>query len=327
MKKQYINHVKPLLFNAKNKERGLKTYAVVEQARHLKAFDELHFSTLNYVNLWHEGLGEEREIAALYLVELEEENTMVNYLLALHHEALAVYFLSPYNLETLRDYYHTFTMPSVERKPNEFQNAVFGCFDPLVLPNYIETLYSPEKVREFFNGIALTLVPNSEETDKVQISYRVQTEKVESIEVDMSKPIDFDINTILMNNEMVLGENIEQRTIDYKQIEIFEEFSKQTFLKRALRAYKNGESSEMINFENYDVRADRLFEEAREEHGIFSEAGVYRYILLGLLLEKPLSQFSFFTKISTFIHEKIKVDELDRLITYITSQQKEQVDG
>jgi hypothetical protein len=324
MKKKYIESFKKVLFNKKTKVLMLKTYAVVEKTRHPKAFEEVHFSTLNYINLWDKKLGKEREESPLYLVELRENHNLVEYLLALHHSALATYFYSTLDLEEFYDYYHSFTRPSVEREEGVFQDAVFGCFDPKVLPEYMQTLYSKEKIDEFFYGITVCFSPDFEKNEMVNISYRDKEGSVEQITLNLNTKDNLNLNyENMMSSEFNLSSSQEQRIIDHKQVKIFQEFSNQKFLKELFVAYEEDEGLRLDNT-RYLSMASKLFIEAKEVHGMSMEATIYRYILLGILLQQPLSSFSFYEHFLHLPSEKEKVEQLDKLIEYI--QEKELVD-
>ena len=146
MKKELVALYKELLFNVPQTTPTLKTYAIVDSIRDEAVKEKIVFSQLNHTDLWHEELFENEQEVPLYLIELEKENDLLDYLLSKHKESIATYLISPYDIKTLQAYYRFFTYVTIDIEQDNEAEAIFGFYDPNVLPNYIQTLHTQEKI-------------------------------------------------------------------------------------------------------------------------------------------------------------------------------------
>ena len=306
MKPLYLESIKELLFTNKK----LHTYAIVDPYRDETLIYKLKKSDLEVKNLLesHPKLGE------LYLIRLEKEAPLLEYLLDRHQKALAIYLLSPYDIESFSDYYRQFMVVEVAME-RESREALFGCFDAMVFLNYIETLYSPSKVDELFRAIALYLIPDYKSRNFISVGYPTEQGSIEKEHFNLREKSKVEkIESVIKTfggNKSPLGSK--KRSIDHRQVKTFQQFAKKRFIESALGYYKK-ESYALLNIgDDYFTLAEKLFDEANEQN-ILSEGGVYRYILLGLLLKEPLSNFSFYRELISLKGESQKIKELDRLI-------------
>jgi len=177
---------KRLLFSLPSTSPALKTYAIVDSARVEEVKEKVLFSQLSYVDLWHEELWELEQESPLYLIELEKDNDLTDYLLSYHKESIATYLISPYSLEVLNAYYRMFTYVKLEIEKGVIEDVMFGFYDPNVLPDYIDSLYTQEKIDELFMGIAMWLMPSIEEEESLYIAFKDKEGEIEDVRIDLT---------------------------------------------------------------------------------------------------------------------------------------------
>jgi len=321
MTEALITLYKTLLFNVPNTTPALKTYAIVDSIRDEKVKEKILFSGLNTIDLWHEELFENEQDVPLYLIELEKDNELLDYLLNNHKKSIATYFISPYSLETLQSYYSTFTHVNIEIEENNFEKGIFGFYDPNILANYIQTLYTEEKVDAFFAGVAMWLSPSVEKEDELYIVFRDKEGEVDDVNLQLAQFIKE--NATMLHFDDVAFPDISylqahEVYIDQKQIAMFDEMEKRKFVDDIFEEYKK-EGHTFYYPEAFNKqRALGLFDEAKSI-GISSEAGIYLYILLTLLYIEPLQNFKIYQEIKSAEHIEYKIvlmeDEIERIIT------------
>jgi len=333
MKKECIEIAKSLLFALQYEEHNLKTYAIIDSLRDDKITEKLLFSDLKYVNLWDEDIEAQAQSVPLHLVALKKATDITTYLLENDEKSIATYFLSPYDLEELQAYYSSFTLPNIEDTKDDFKKGIFGFYDPNVLSNYLKTLYKQDKVDEFFAGIAVWFSPSAIKENEFYIAYRGTDATVKDATLLLSN-IDIKEKPLMLNFANISVPNIPnieayktERTIDYVQVQIFRELAKKSFLEALFKEYK--EEGEVFRhpMDTCTELASSMYDEAKEVHGIQTEGGIYRYILLGLTALKPLQELSIYHELQTLTQEWEKVKLLDELMIKIKHRQKELNNG
>ena len=340
MSKKYITLQKNLLFNLPSTTPKLKTYAIVDSLRDKTIKDKIVWSGLEYLDLWHDDLWEFEQEVPLFLIKLEKENELTDYLLNSTEKGSVSYCISPYRIEVLQRYYSFFTHPEIDKegfrkygrneptpKGMEWSRKVyFGAFASDTLPDYIETLYSEEKIDEFFAGVAMWLVPSSEEESYLYIAYRDKEGWIDDVNLDLSQLRDIeapmlDFDRVSFPTIPNLEDYAHEVTLDLKQMELFEQRHRRKFVDNVFYwAERDG-----WGFEHDTARqkqkAMHLFSEANSL-GIESEAGVYAYILYGLSLTIPPQQTPLYEKLQTVATEAQKIELLQEILFSILKQRR-----
>ena len=329
MKKELITLYKKLLFNLPQTAPALKTYAIVDSIRDEAVKEKILFSNLNHTDLWHEELFENEQEVPLYLVELEKENELLDYLLNHHKESIATYFISPYDIDTLQSYYSMFTHVNIEIEADNFQKGIFGFYDPKILPNYIQTLYNQEKIDEFFAGIAMWLSPSVEKEDELYLAFRSKAGHIDDVSLQL-EPLMEEEQPMLNFDDVSfptipdLETYVHEIYIDQKQLAVFEEMEKRKFVDKLFEAYQEDAESfyrpESLNKEY----ALSLIDDAKKI-GLESEGSIYRYVWLGLSITKPLNELSFYQKLLQTKEETTKIHLMDQLIEEIKITQQRSI--
>jgi len=325
MKNELIALYKELLFTVPNTTPTLKTYAIVDSIRDEKVKEKILFSGLNHTDLWHEELFENEQEVPLYLIKLEKENDLLDYLLDNHTKSIATYFISPYNLDTLQRYYSYFTHVNIEVEPGEFQKGIFGFYDPNILPNYIQTLHTQEKIDEFFAGVAIWLSLHVEKEDELYIAYRTKDAQVDDVALQLTQ-LTKEENPMLNFDDVSLPTlaNLEEYAhevfIDQIQIEMFDDVEKRRFVDGIFEEYYRKGYTFYLNEDFNKERSLDLFDEA-ERLGLSSESGKYKYILLSLLLPKPLHEMKLYLHLQQEV-EANKIELLDKAITEVMKKRR-----
>ena len=239
MKKEYIALYKKLLFNLPQTTPALKTYAIVDSIRDERIKEKILFSNLNHTDLWHEELFENEQEVPLYLIELEKENELLDHLLTQHKESIATYFISPYDIETLKRYYSVFTHVNIEVEADNFQKAIFGFYDPNILSNYIQTLYNQDKIDEFFAGIAMWLSPSIEKEGELYLAFRSKAGHIDDVSLQLEPLLEeehpmLNFEDVSLPTLANLKEYAHEIYIDQKQLAVFEEMEKRRFCYQIL---------------------------------------------------------------------------------------------
>ncbi len=340
MSKKYITLQKNLLFNLPSTTPKLKTYAIVDSLRDESVKEKIPWSGLNYLDLWHEDLWEHELKIPLYLVELEEENAFTEYLLSNRDKELASYFISPYRLEVLQHYYNFFTYPEIDKEGFEkygrkeatpkgkewSRKAYFGFYGANVLADYIETLYSEEKIDEFFAGVAMWLVPSSEEESYLYIAYRDKEGWIDDVNLDLSQLRDIeapmlDFDRVSFPTIPNLEDYAHEVTLDLKQMELFEQRHRRKFVDNVFYWAEREGYTFYHSKEFNKKRAFELFGEANSL-GLESEDAVYKYIIYALLVLKPMEETTVYQKLRQMPNEKTKTALLTQEIWKILQFQR-----
>jgi hypothetical protein len=331
MKKELIALYKELLFNVPQTTPSLKTYAIVDSIRDEKVKEKILFSNLNHTDLWHEELFENEIEVPLYLVELEKENELLDYLLAQHTKSIATYFISPYSLETLQAYYNKFTHVNLEIETDDFKKALFGFYDPNTLPNYMQTLYTPEKVDEFFAGVGIWLSPSVQRETELYIAFRDKEGEVDDVSIELTSLLkeenpSFNFDNASLPTVPNLEAYAHEVNIDQRQLQLFNDAHKIRFINKAFVQMQDDAYNFYYDETVNKKRAFELFDEAKSM-GIESEDGVYKYIVLGLLTLIPLNQTQIYEKLLSVSDEKMKLELLNKNLWNIIEQQRRETDG
>jgi len=324
MTTELIELYKELLFTVPQTTHTLKTYAIVDSIRDEQVKEKILFSGCNYIDLWHEELFENEQEVPLYLVEIKKDSELLEYLLLQHKKSVATYFISPYSLETLQMYYSMFTHVNIEVEEHNSNKGIFGFYDPNILSNYIQTLYNEEKIDEFFAGTALWLVPSVEKEDELYIAFRDKDGQIEDVNLQLSNLIEeetpmFDFSNISLPTLANLEEYAHEVEIDYVQVKMFDDVEKTRFINGIFREYKE-EGYTFYHSEDFNKeRAFDLFDEALNLN-IGKNAGIYRYILLALLVIKPMKDTNYYLKLQNSNDENSKIGLMDDYIKNILQE-------
>jgi len=327
MNRGYLDLYKKLLFTLPQTTPVLKTYAVIDSIRDAKVKEKILFSGLNHTDLWHEDLFENEQEVPLYLIELEKNNALLDYLLNNHKKSIATYFISPYSLETLQMYYSVFTYVSIEVEEGDFQKGIFGFYDPNILPNYIQTLCTIEKIDGFFAGVAMWLSPSAEKADELYLAYRTKEGEVDDVNLQLSNLLKeenprLNFDDASLPTEPDLAAYAHEVEIDHTQVKMFDDMEKRRFIDDIFREYE----AEGYVFDLDEKKNKRLAMELMSEAqslNIVSEAGAYRYILVGLILLRPMQGFKFYTNLIHASQEENKVAILNKALNDITNKRDE----
>jgi hypothetical protein len=283
------------------------------------------FSGLNYVDIWHEELWNHEFEIPLSLVELEKDNDFTDYLLNQHEEQLAIYFISPYDLYTLQQYYSKFSYPLIYVDTEKFkgeEHIYFYFYKAGVLPEYISTLYNSEKIDEFFAGVALWFVPDAYEGREAYIAFRDKDGVVEDVNLHLALFQDepypmFDFDMVSFPSVSNLADYAHEVIIDETQLNLFKEQERLTFIENVFEWAEDDEYTFMRSKEQNTQRALQLFDES-VNIGIESELGSYRYIVYGLLIPKPIQETPLFEELQKLSNEEDKLETLAQAIWNVT---------
>ena len=316
MREEIVKLYKELLFSFSETEEDLKTYAIVDSLRAKNIKKELLISNLNYVDLWHEELMENELKTPLYLIELDKENAITSSLLKNHKDAVATYFTSPYDLNTLKNYYVPLTYIDIEVEEDIFDQGLFGFYDPHVLSNYIETLHNQEKIDEFFAPVAFWLTPSIEDELSAHFSFKFLNKSVKNVSRSLrnfidEKDVQIDFSNILVPHET----NVYPVTvnIDKLQVKMFDNMQVTVFVNKLLREFKEDNIAFPERKKGEVEYAHELFEEANKLE-IQTEAGMYHYLLMGLSSKEPLSKYQFYYDIKDSSNEFEKINIMNETI-------------
>ena len=306
MMQDIITNYQELLFSSQN----FHTYAIVDSIRDERIKEKMVFSELMYLDLWDEELFENEQKVPLYLIQLKKEDALTLWLIENHDKHAVTYFQSPYDLETLQAYYSRYTFPYVEVEAKGYEDetprGLFGFYDPKVLPDFMQSLYTQEKREDFFAGMAVCFSPDVEETKTCHVYYLKQ-EGVAYRALDMRKK-SRPLNVIAFQKESFPYVHSEEvPTLDARQIEIFERLNHERFVKEVVK----------------DLHAQNLLKESTEETlpkalhiasyattlGIDSQANSVRFIQLGLSLPNPIESY---TQTKEFIALSTEDDQLKK---------------
>jgi hypothetical protein len=338
MKKELITLQKNLLFNLPPTTPSLKTYAIVDSLRDESVKEKIPWSGLNYLDLWHEELWEHELEVPLYLVELEEDNEFTEYLLVNSDKDLASYLISPYRLEVLQHYYSFFTYPEIDKEGFEkygrkeqtpagtqwSRKVYFGFYDANVLADYIQTLYTEEKIDEFFAGVAMWLVPSGTEESELYIAFRDKTGIVDDVNLDLTQLLEVEnpmlsFDTVSFPTIPNLEDYAHEITLDLKQMELFEQRHRRKFIDNVFYWAQKEKYIFPNTVEESKKRALILFDEANAL-GLESEEPVYQYIVYALLVDRPMHETIVYQKLTHMQKEesksKLLIQEIWRVLQF-----------
>jgi len=338
--KKLITLQKSLLFNVPSTTPALKTYAIVDSLRDESVKEKIPWSGLNYLDLWHEDLWEHEQEVPVYLVELEEDNELTEYLLKNSDKDLAVYFVSPYRLEVLQHYYNFFTYPSINKegfaqygrkeitpRGKEWSSKVyFGFYDANVLEDYIQTLYTKNKIDEFFVGVAMWLIPSSSDESKLYIAFRDKDAQIDDVNLDLNQLLELEapmlnFDTVSLPTVPNLEEYAHEVVLDLEQMQLFEQRHKRKFIDNVFLWANNEGYTFYHSEESNRQRAFELFTEANTL-GLENEEAVYRYIVYALLVLTPMKETNIYQKLRQMPNEKTKTELLNQEIWKVIKFQR-----
>jgi len=299
MKAKAIKAFKSLLFNNDN----LKTYAIADSVREPELQTKLLLSGLNTVDLWHSAISEDVFDVPLYLIELDEANNFVDWLIEKQDKKVATYFQSFYELEELQQYYSEFTYPQIGLSNGDYQKGIFGFYDPQVLPYYIKTLYSQEKAEEFFTAASVWYSPKIEDENKIYIAYRNKESAIEEDILDLKADVKLNNDLIFVPDEglLVAGDII----IDHKQIEIFKTEEKKKFCIKVLGLLDERD------IDKHFPTAMEAFDYSKKL-GVDSEANQLRVIQISLKLPRSITK-GYDDAFKLVIQAKTEFEKAERL--------------
>ena len=318
MKEEYQSLFEKLLFALPDTAPPLKTYAIVDSARDSDFKEKVMLSALPYASLWHETWFELEQERPLYLVEPKRGGDLLRQLIKSRDKSIATYFISPCNIETLQAYYSRFTYVEIEERPGEYEKAIFGFYDPNVLPNYIKTLYSEEKIEEFFAGAAVWLAPSAENEDGVYIAYRSKSGAIADINLRLKHFIEeespmLDFDDVRVPAATNLDAYAHEVCIDNTQMKIFDTLQKERFAKEALNRYISQGYEEIETTRPWIEKAAALLSRGGKD-GIGDEGVLEHYILLGLLLKQPMHSYGFYKHLLRLPTQEERREYIQRLL-------------
>lgn len=330
MKKELIELYKKLFFELPKTTPKLKTYVVIDsiRAKAMELKKILLISNLDYIDLWHEKIEDNAEAVPLYLVELEKESEVFTYLLNNHEEKLATYFISPYDLKTFQRYYSRFTYPRIEIEEDDFREGVFGFYDPTILKDYLQTLYTQEKVDEFFAGIAYCFAPNDEDESKLYMGWRDKNGKLDDVSLMLENFLEtqepsLDFENVSLPNIENLNDYVDDRVIDNMQVRMFDDMTKTHLINKILNEF----DEESIDFQlEEEVKVKKAYDlvEDAKKLGLCSQASFYRYLLLGLAISEPLNSYQFYCDLEEESDELKKIAIIDAIVQDVLNYKKEE---
>jgi len=327
MKEEYRSLFEKLLFALPDTAPPLKTYAIVDSARDSDFKEKVMLSALPYASLWHETWFELEQERPLYLVEPKRGGDLLRQLIKSRDKSIATYFISPCDIETLQAYYSRFTYVEIEERPGEYEKAIFGFYDPNVLPNYIKTLYSEEKMEEFFAGAAVWLAPSAENEDGVYIAYRSKSGAIADINLRLKHFIEeespmLDFDDVRVPAATDLTGRAHPIVIDHRQMLSFDGIEKIKFIDTLMEEFK--EEGYLSDSQEIQIRqrAIQLFDEAKHIN-IRTQAGMYYYIFLALLLSESVNETSCFQTLTSTEDEDEKIALMKRRVDMILQQRRE----
>ena len=287
-----ISLYKKLLFTYPQESQDFKTYAIVDSIRDERIKEKMVFTELNYLDLWDEELFENEQKVPLFLIELKVEDALCNWLLKNHDKNASIYFQSQDTLETLQDYYSKYTFPYVQMKAKGYEDTprgIFGFYDPKVLPDFMQSLYTQEKREHFFADITLLFCPDVDKRDLCHIYYPKEGQTAyrsytleEGTRLLNLKSISIPIYNTLTNEEIP--------TIDEKQIAIFERLNHERFVKEVLQEIETSLSDKEIKELLPSILEKSYY--AKESLGIDSQANMARFVQVSTQLPKPIEYYA-----------------------------------
>ena len=310
MTKELVTLYHKLLFTLPSTTPTLKTYAIVDSARDESLKEKVSFSGLDYVDLWHEELWENELTHPLYLVALDEKNTLLAYLLSKHDESIATYFISPYGLEALQGYYSKYTHVHLEVIQDNFQKALFGFYDPNTLPRYAQALYTQEKAEAFFKGVVMWLSPSVEKEDALFLASKNNNQVVEAVWLDLGlfKEVEnptFNFDTLSYPTTPDLVDHAHEIYIDQKTLSLMEQSQKEMFIDVLFEAYEADGYNIKAKEAHYKQKAVGLLDEAKDIQ-IERQDMLYDFILYGLSIAEPISTTELYAKLVSQEEEEEK---------------------
>jgi len=132
----------------------------------------------------------------------------------------------------------------------------------------------------------------------------------------------FDFNNISLPTLVNLEEYAHEVEIDYVQVKMFDDVEKTRFINGIFREYKAEGQILYHSEETNKELAFNLFDEAKNIN-ILSEAGIYRYILLGLTVLRPMNELKFYEKIVCAPDEVSKIKVMDEIMNKMIVRRRE----
>jgi hypothetical protein len=312
-----IENYKKLLFTYPQEEQGYKTYAIVDSIRDEGIKEKMVFSELNYLDLWDAELVENEQETPLYLIELQEDDTLTAWLIENHDKGATVYLQSTYDIETIQAYYSGYTFPYVEMEAkgydDETPRGIFGFYDPLVFPRFMQTLYTQEKRERFFAGASLFFIPSATQKNLCELYYLNKDAAI------ALKPWHTNKKPPHIKQEKLYANprtpHYETHTIDKKQVATLERLAYERFVKEVVEdLYDEGHLAQAV--ETLLPKALDIAAYAKTL-GIDSQANMARLIQIGLHLPKPIEHYANTNEFKAISQEHEQVKKRDLLQTLL----------
>jgi hypothetical protein len=321
-----ISRLKKLFSAVQTAHPSLQAYLIIDSSR-LDEEQCHQLSEINEVNLWHEDIRAETDKVVLHLLQVSAHTENIDWILALPSEAVFIFF-SPYKKEAIQQYYSAFTHINLEESEGKSCKAIFGFFDPQIIANYVSTLYTEEKIQEFFAGIGVIASPIIEDSKNYYIAYRNTAGYVNAGEfalADIDKTLNLTFGGILLpeSESHLIAEP--ERHIDHHQYKLFQDIERDKYLELVYNELDEEPYVLKANPRENTQLVHKLYNEARDIE-ITSEGGVYHYLLLGLYIGSELKDSKLYEGLSVPPTESGKVNIIKKLIEEIPKKQ-EKIDG
>jgi len=253
----------------------------------------------------------------LYLIELKAEDALSIWLIENHNKHAVTYFQSAYDIEALQAYYSRFTFPYVEMEAkgydDETPRGIFGFYDPKVLPEYVQTLYTQEKREAFFSGIAVYFSPDTAHHERCH-AYYLTDKGIAYRDLDVSRK-HRPINQAAYETPLHTLESDTIPTLDKKQIAIFERLAHERFVKEVVEdLYVEGHLAQDV--ETLLPKALDIAAYAKTL-GVDSQANMARLIQIGLHLPKPIEHYANTNEFKAISQEHEQLKKRDLLQTLL----------
>jgi len=272
----------------------------------------------NYVTLWHKYFRDKVSLYPLYLVKLSKPSKILDYLNNHRDKDMVVYFQSTHELKELQEYYSSFTMPQIEKIKNKPKYGLFGFFDPFVFPSYVKTLYSKEKINEFFEPSLMWIIPL--EFD-ISLYYIGTNNKIKNIILKKSNKEEHTLNIFYDKDKKLIMKDI--RKVDYQQVDIFKETQLDIFIDKLITEYKEHTTYTFVHKYNNKLLKEKVYKYIKEgkKFKILSAGGLYRFVIIRFYYEEIGENKAFIKRLSLQEREQWKV--LDNEIKRIKKENNE----
>jgi len=156
-------------------------------------------------------------------------------------------------------------------------------------------------------------VPQIEDGLYAHFSFKFPSERIENVSLSLNnfineKDAHIDFNNILVPSEAKVYPI--DRNIDQLQVNMFDNIERTVFINKVLKEFEEDNIVFQPTEEGSVINAHNLFKEANKLE-IYTEIGVYRYVLIGLLLNEPCDTFQYYENLRKSNNEFEKIIILD----------------